>query len=263
MRTTTFKLLAAGILLASGLGLGLGNGGLPIAGAEQPNATPAGKAATDPNALQDDLGRALEAPDGRLLWQLSKAEGPSAHTKKWDYEFVEVTDLSQTKFVAFLQDREERGWEFIGSTPMPVNGHPSNVWVFRRARAGSATSYLQDFFDSGTVGGPKGTKSPYANQPDHANRTGRPAATDRAAIEAEISRLQKQLASLPRKRVTMTNSELPLPPSEMVPLMSKLAEKRFTTRPVVFSWDNNGLYVEGEMEAVDWAVGLIKKLAEK
>lgn len=258
MRTTTFKLLAAGILIASGLGLGLGSGGLPTAGAEQPNSTPVGKAVTDPNALQADLNRALGASDVCLLGQLSRPEGPTAHTKKWDYDFVEVSNLSQLKFFAFLQDREDRGWEFIGSTPMPVNDRPSAVWVFRRPRSG--TTALQGFIDSGTVLGPRGTKNPYANQPDHA---GRPAATNRAAIEAEIARLQKQLASLPQKGVELSKSELPLSPSEMVPLMSKLAAKKFPTRPIVFAWNDKGLDIEGETEAVDWAVGLIKKMAEK
>jgi RNA polymerase sigma factor (sigma-70 family) len=261
MRTTTFKLLAAGILLASGLGLGLSTGGLPTAGAEQPNTTPAGKTATDPNALQADLNRALEAADGRLLAQLSRVEGPTAHTKKWDYDFVEVSDLSQTKFVAFLQDREDRGWEFIGSTPMPVNGHPSNVWVFRRPRAGTTTPHGFDY--GGTGEGSKGTRSPYANNPDYGTRPGRPAATDRAAIEAEIARLQKQLASFERKQVELPKSELPLPPSEMVPLMTKLAQQRFPMRAMVFRWDDKGLHIQGDAEAVDWAVGLIKKLAEK
>jgi hypothetical protein len=63
--------------------------------------------------------------------------------------------------------------------------------------------------------------------------------------------------------VELTKSELPLPPSEMVPLMSKLAEKKFPSRPVVFAWEDKGLDIEGDAEAVDWAVGLIKKMAEK
>src|SRR5262249_5779033 len=133
----------------------------------------------------------------------------------------------------------------------------------RRPRTGTATLHLQDFVDSGTVEGAKGTKSPYDIQPDHAGRTGRTAAPNRAAIEAEIARLQKQLASLPHKRVELPKSELPLSPSEMVPLMSKLAEKKFPTRPVAFAWDDKGLDIEGEAETVDWAVGLIKKMAEK
>jgi RNA polymerase sigma factor (sigma-70 family) len=263
MRTTTFKLLAAGILIASGLGLGLGTGGLPTAGAEQPNTPPVGKAATDPAALGADLNRALEAADVHLLGQLTRTEGPTAHTKKWDYDFVEVSNLSQSKFFAFLQDREDRGWEFIGSTPMPVNDRPSNVWVFRRPRAGTATLHLQGHVDSGTAEGAKGAKSPYADFPFPATQTGQSAPTDRAAIEAEISRLQKRLASLPRKRVEVTESELPLPPSEMVPLLRKLAEKKFPMRSIVLNWDQTGLDIEGDTETVDWAVGLIKKMAEK
>jgi RNA polymerase sigma factor (sigma-70 family) len=263
MRTTTLKLLAAGILLASGLGLGLGTGGLPTAGAEQPNTTPLGKAATDPAALQADLNRALEAADGLLLGNLTRAEGLTAHTKKWDYDFVEVSNLSQTKFFTFLQDREDRGWEFIGSTPMPVNDRPSADWVFRRPRAGTATLHLQGSVNSGTVEGAKGAKNPYADFPFPATQTGRSAATDRAAIEAEIARLQKQLASLPQKRVELPKSDLPLSPSEMVPLMSKLAEKKFPTKPVAFAWNERGLDIEGEAESVDWAIGLIKKMAEK
>jgi RNA polymerase sigma factor (sigma-70 family) len=257
MRTTTFKLLAAGILLASGLGLGLGTGGLSTAEAQQPGLPPGSKVEVRDYEFKPDLA----AEYARVLGLPTKDEAPTARTKKWDYDFVEVSDLSQTKFVAFLQDREDRGWEFIGSTPMPVNGHPSNVWIFRRPRAATGL-HLQDYVDNGTVEAAKGTKSPYANYPFPANQTGRPA-TDRAAIEAEIARLQKQLASFDRKRVELPKSELPLPPSEMVPLMTKLAEKRFPMRPMVFAWDDKGLDIQGDAEAVDWAVGLIKKMAEK
>jgi hypothetical protein len=63
--------------------------------------------------------------------------------------------------------------------------------------------------------------------------------------------------------VEVTESELPLPPSEMVPLLRKLAEKKFPMRSIVLNWDQTGLDIEGDTETVDWAVGLIKKMAEK
>src|SRR5262249_6008275 len=161
----TFKLLAAGILLASGLGLGLGTGGLPTAEAQQPGLPPGSKVEVRDYEFKPDLS----AEYARVLGLPTKDEAPTARTKKSDYDFVEASDLSQTKFVASLQDREDRGWEFIGSSRMPVNGHPSNVWIFRRPRTGTGLQ-LQGTVDTGTVEGLKGTKSPYANPPDHPGR---------------------------------------------------------------------------------------------
>jgi RNA polymerase sigma factor (sigma-70 family) len=266
MNATRFKLLAATVLLGSGLGLGLGTGGLPTAGAEPPVKSPTAKSDADVKRLQADMEDLITQV---LRGQLDTKESPTARTKMWDYDFVQVSDLPQTKFVAFLQDRENRGWEFIGSSPMPVNDKPSHIWIFRRPRTG--TTSLQGFVDSGTVPAPKSPSIPNAKKSGFDPRPGLPgypfpgrsAIYDRAAIEAEIARLQKQLASLPRKKVELTPSDLPLPASEMVPLMSKLAEKKFPTRPMVFMWDQTGLEIEGDTEAVDWAVGLIKKMSEK
>jgi hypothetical protein len=268
MRTATYKLLAAGILVASGLGLGAG--GLPTAGAEPPGIPPGskvevrgyalrGQAAADPKSLADDLSGALEADYVRLLTQV-KEEEPTARTKKWDYDFVEVSDLSQTKFVEFLQDRENRGWEFIGSTPMPVNGHPSAVWLFRRPRAPATAARS---IDNLTVPDPRSNSNPYGKPPAGASKSGQNVADQGAAIEAEIQRLQKQLAELARKRVEVPKAELPLPPADMVPLLSKLAEKKFPTRRVTFAWHDEGLDIEGDTAAVEWAVRMIRKMAEK
>jgi hypothetical protein len=257
MNSTRFKLLAAAVLLGSGLGLGFGTSGLPTAGAEQPAKAPPAKADYQKRVLSDiDDLTAQKALLGRVV----RVESPTARTKKWDYDFVQVSDLSQTKFVAFLEDRENRGWEFIGSSPMPVDGKPSHVWIFRRSRTGGTA--LQGPVYPGTNIIPTGAANPYANTLGSVARTDRPAVTDRAAIEAEIARLQKQLASLARKRVEVPKTELPLPPAELASVLNKLAEKKYPRR-VEFKWNESALVVEGDAEAVDWAAGLIKKLAEK
>ena len=155
----SLKLLAAAILLSCGLGLGVGAGLLPVAEAQPRVSYPAPKAPkADPEAevkrLQAELLKALQdlaaakkaeearksAQDEmqrralRYLESLSHAreETYTVKTKKWEYDFVEVSDMGPTAFGKFLQDREGRGWEFNGHTPLQVHGKASGVWVFRR-----------------------------------------------------------------------------------------------------------------------------------
>ena len=69
--------------------------------------------------------------DGTLA-QKRNEEAASAKTSKWEYDFVAVSDMTQSKFVEFLQDRENRGWEFNGTTTFRHEGKPAAIWVFRR-----------------------------------------------------------------------------------------------------------------------------------
>ena len=45
--------------------------------------------------------------------------------------------MTQSKFVAFLQDRENRGWDYNGTTTLTHQGKPTEIWVFRRPAKGA------------------------------------------------------------------------------------------------------------------------------
>ncbi len=280
MSLTSFKVLVL-VMVTCGLGLGVGAKWMATADAQSPGQPPgqpplpkpdaiseaerkrlaelecalklAALQAADAKAAQDrDLVAALEALAAAA--EKNKADQGSAKTTKWEYDFVAVSDMDQAKFVKFLQDREGRGWDFTGATPLTLNGKPAPVWVFRRpVGGGAAAKYSDDYRKSVLEYYKKADLSPKADEVK--------------AIEAEIAKLQERLAALKAKptleRVTFAKNELPLPPKELGALLEKLAAKKFVQGRCSISATDNGITIEGDKEAVEWAVALIKKLSEK
>ena len=56
---------------------------------------------------------------------------------RWEYDFVLASEMGTAKFVGFLNDREARGWEFVGEVTLQHQGKDGPYWLFRRA-AGAA-----------------------------------------------------------------------------------------------------------------------------
>src|SRR4029079_7450397 len=106
-------LLAAGLILACGLGTGLGTHW--AARADDPK--PAQKNQPDkPPATVSDLFEPLQPNPAdataldlfQAIGQTSSA-GTNAVTPKWEYDFVQASALSKSRFVKFLGDREASG----------------------------------------------------------------------------------------------------------------------------------------------------------
>jgi RNA polymerase sigma factor (sigma-70 family) len=145
-------------------------------------------------------------------------------TKRWEYDFVAVSEMPKAKFVKFLQEKEDKGWEFIGTTPLSDDP----VWVFRKPKGGQyGMTWTMPSGQSGTnpntwtmpsydwPGTPKPAKAPSAATPT-APVPPTPAlppaaafpaptqqgkgADDADAIAAEIKRLQEKLNSLKSKK---------------------------------------------------------------
>ena len=284
MSMTSFKVLAAAVLLTCGLGLGVGADWVATAGAQPaPKQSPTrSDPAADVKRLQAELEKALEAlagkkqPDpgleamGRYLeaenyaalaaWmaagQKGKEEPYTAKTTKWEYDFVEVSDLSQTKFVEFLQDRENRGWEFNGTTTLKNGSRTVSIWMFRRPAKGAAPwQALNSFYRR------------VAPNPDWPHLDPSTRNADPKAVDAEIARLRERLATLEGKatphRVSFPKEELPLEARELAEILLKLAGKKFKDAHFAFYPSASGLAVEGDKEVIEWATALIKKLAEK
>jgi hypothetical protein len=269
MNMTSFKVLAAAVLLVCGLGLSAGMGWVANAGAQSPVQPPPTKA--DPqdeskHALADLLQAQRAAEEAQrpqateIGWEIAslleagqkgKGESSAWKTTKWEYDFVVVSDTTPAKFVEFLQDREKRGWEYNGSTPMPRDGKPSAAWVFRRPIKGAELLY--------------GYSAPSPVTEYRITPPGKPA--DAKAIEADIARLQKQLATLKGKptqiRVSVPKEDLPLEAAELTEVLLNLAGKKFKNSQFTFTPSAQGVALEGDKEVIDWAVGMIKKLADK
>ena len=187
MSTFSFKVLAAAVLVACGLGVGVGSGWVATAEAQTPpvNVPPpktdpaaeakrlqtefdlwiqalvagqdgdqnADAAKTLRQAVQKRLAAQAEQDYAKLAAQfLAQSRDPketyTAKTKKWEYDFVVVSDMTQSKFVEFLQDRENRGWDYNGTTTLTHQGKPTEIWVFRRPAKGAEgyTQLLQEYY---------------------------------------------------------------------------------------------------------------------
>jgi hypothetical protein len=91
--------------------------------------------------------------------------------------------------------------------------------------------------------------------------------SDAKAIEAEIKRLQDQLAKLKSKptqySVMFSKEELPLEPTRLVEVLLDLAGKKFKNVHYTFTPSASGIALDGDKEVIEWAVVMIKKLADK
>ncbi len=175
MSINKVKLLAAGVLAACGLAVSGGAGWVASAGAQSALApakaqNPADRVKQLEAELQRAKAEAEQAAaaaakaeaEARLRAKVAEAKAKADEelakvygekektkapkiaddatntTRANDYLFVVVSPMDQTKFMAFLQKQEDKGWVFSGTTPM--EDPKSLVWVFRRAKGGVSGS---------------------------------------------------------------------------------------------------------------------------
>jgi hypothetical protein len=181
-----------------------------------------------------------------------------------------VSELSQAKFLAFLQDRENRGWEYNGTTPVQNEGRAAVVWVFRRPVKGAGQS------------GQSGSRTLRSTQPVRPSPDFVPidlavvptrnlpivpttGTDDPKAIEAEIARLQEKLAKLRvnRQHVSFPRSTLPLEPKEMMDVLEKLAGRKFAKGRYSLKITGDSLFVEGDREVVEWLRERVRALGDQ
>jgi RNA polymerase sigma factor (sigma-70 family) len=133
MSAYQFKLLAAGVMLILGLGVGGGTGWMTTAGAQgpgpyMPKLTPEERV----KQLEAQLEQAKRDVAAKREAESLAAKGAGYATAKWHYSFVPVSEMDAERFVKLLQEREARGWEYTGQTALKKDGNDAPVWVFRR-----------------------------------------------------------------------------------------------------------------------------------
>jgi RNA polymerase sigma factor (sigma-70 family) len=152
MSTYRVKLIAAGLVLAAGLGVGGGAGWLAPAGAQsRPNLYPRLTPEERVKQLEAELEQAKK--DAERAREQRRA-GAYA-TAKWQYEFVSAGDVDAEGFVKALQEREAGGWEFNGQVTLKKDGRSSAVWVFRRPVGGGSRYGSVDWSNSPDTKGEK------------------------------------------------------------------------------------------------------------
>jgi RNA polymerase sigma factor (sigma-70 family) len=147
--------------------------------------------------------------------------GPTTSTKKWDYDFVLVSEGGMTRFVKLMQEYEDKGWDYAGLTKYEVDGKMADVWVFRKPKGGQygSTWYTppgqgQYKYDPASYYPVPAAKADKAKEPAAPTPAAKPVppvpptATaparnkDAAAeeLEAEIQRLTEKLAELKKQK---------------------------------------------------------------
>jgi hypothetical protein len=193
-----------------------------------------------------------------------KGESFVAATTKWEYDFVIVSDMGPTKFVQFLQDRENRGWEFNGQVSIVHDGKPgASAWLFRRPAKTAVNRTANDFAE---------TLNSYAQgrYADFAAGLSRGDANQERIkqLEAELARLKNAAANKTsdvKQEKVFKPDELPLGASEMADILRRLAVKRYGYERLECTVYTPGslLGLRGDKESVDWAAGIISALMKK
>jgi RNA polymerase sigma factor (sigma-70 family) len=277
MNATSFKVLAAAVVLIGGLGINAGTVWVATADAQQPN-TPAPSRRNleaEVKQLQDELNKAKAEAAARqaqnvdrLRWTERMVEKAAldaieqkkatsaAGSSKWEYDFVAIAPMEQATFMKFLQAREVQGWEFNGTAPLIIKGQAATVCVLRRPAKWVVTA------KAGAALPGRGKAVPFYTDLDF---TLPAEVKDAKTIEAEIARLQAKLAAIKSKpawdRVVL--NKLPLVPAETADLLSKLAERKFGKGRFAIEAAGDMVIVQGDATVIEWAIALANKLNEK
>ena len=134
MSTHQLKLMAAGVLLALGLGIGSGAGWLTTADAQETRRDQALTPEEKVRQLEAQLERAKREWEDQKRAETRKASDEVARlaTGRWQYAFVPVKDVDAEGFVKLLREREASGWDYSGQTTLKKEA----VWAFRRPLGG-------------------------------------------------------------------------------------------------------------------------------
>ncbi len=310
MSMKSVKMLAAAVMLTCGLGLSVGTGWVGEAGAQgegkPDNAAKVKKLeeelkaarlrlpkmVIDPNAEVKRLQMELDQAKAATEQEARRPEVYSAYiqealrsirpnneqlkTAKWEYDLVDILEtFDKAKFASFLQERENQGWEFLGSTTLGKSGGVFQ-WLFRRAVKGTRETLTREMLKSLEVTPQiESTRrflgEEHLNPPlmESANRHFfeerlDPLKVDYAkSIEVEINKLQEKLRRLNEKKtsaVTFNAGDLPLAEVDFAPFLAKLAEKKFAFGRVNIIIVGTNIQVHGDKEVCDWATGVVKSL---
>ncbi len=286
------KLLAAAVLLAGGLTAGVGSGWLAAAAAQLP-AKPDNPPVANPTRAEVALGDfdgegrvdvlvTTDVPANKWEFCYYVPKGPltvpqfeaavAKYAGQFKAEFVGTARMSTAEITkAGNRVAAENPKGFAG--PQQV----AEVLVFKRpATALTVTAgelhlgndrvqlnrgsidLLQPLTVQGTVRQGEGTLSLDVVTPDRAKD-----------LEDQIKKLQAELDKLRArsgKQVTLSAAEVGIDPNAMMVFLDKLAAKRFGPghrQRLGLGASSAALDIWGDAEAVQWAVGVVKKLNEK
>jgi RNA polymerase sigma factor (sigma-70 family) len=240
-----WKIMAAGLVLAGGLGAGVG-----------------GWRAT----AQDKPAAAKAVPTPAPMVAMQGTISFTGNANRWEYDYlshaVPAAGASKAEFETLLRGKEDEGWWFVGVIPIKWEaGNPGGppgptgtlpTAVFRRpARQVVRVTQTTDGKLSFSAANGLAT-IPLASPADRI-----------AALEKELAVLKAAQAAEARTVRTYHQNNLSLGVDELATLLSKLGKRQFADgRLVVTVGTGNGgsLTVTGDREVQEWADRVLEVL---
>lgn len=267
MGVNRLKLLAAGLLVAGGLGAGSA-GWMAAAGAQQPK--PATAKPADPAKPTSEL-------EGLADLELVLVNEANSQSPKWEYHYRPQlvgpkSGVKPSELQALLEQMEKDGWTFVGEVTMRVGstlgGEPKGdvgvtlpTLVFRRpakvATANLDRRLLLDYLP--LVDADKQSRTVILS--DLAT-TADPTADRIKALEAELAFLKAKRA-VGKVTGRFEQKGLPLGIHELRDIMTRLGKKKFgddRLQVTVDPTDGGSLILVGDVASVNWASGLLRAL---
>jgi RNA polymerase sigma factor (sigma-70 family) len=295
MSVNQVKLLAAGLLVACGLGVS-GTAWVASAGAQTaPNKESAEQRV---KRLEDELAKAKKeaaekterTPDTAQKYEyyttqvtrVRKKSPTTFQTAKWEYEFVDMAETFDAANLAlFLQEREKAGWEFLGSSALAKGGGVP-MWLFRRPVKAvtppvNTLSRPKEVKPLGvplmfTDSRPLSKLVEYA-YPKPLGETSKPAdptakPDDAVVLEAQIKTLQDRLAEVKKSSETtvmIDYTKFGIRDGKLLTrLIVTLAEEKFGKGALMARDAPDGsVLLRGTKEVTDWAEQTVKMLTDK
>ena len=180
MNANHVKLLAAGVLLAFGLGIGSGAGWVANAGAQVPGPVPTSQLSPDEKVrlLEQQLKQAKQEAEAVrqkeealkqmrldqakiiLDFKVQRDAGTVHSTANWHYQFFPIRPMEAAQFVDFLQNMETKGWEYRSQmTIVKDKDKMVTVWLFRQPTT-KPVGMQSTFTDLGVEFGTRGAIPP-------------------------------------------------------------------------------------------------------
>jgi hypothetical protein len=262
------KALAAAVLLAGGLMTAVGSGWLAPAGAQQPDKPDDRDARQVLEFYNAFIDTGTPAPQTEFCYYVPK-EPPTVaqfeaavarYTAHFKAEFVGVARLHTheiTRLGARVASDDPKG---LAARPQVVE-----ALVFKRAAPPQGKVTLLDGSRDRLVR--NALLLDLSRSMDLAVK-GDPALKARE-LEAQIKQLQAQLDEIRKQSRTtakVSKTDLGIDPLEMMTFLNRVAQQRFgkdARERLQLSVGSDGLSLEGDAEAVKWALDVIRKVTEK
>ena len=279
---TKFKLLAAAVLLACGLGLGVGSGWVATAQDKPKDEAPKPYLLPQAEAKYHDLRLKLLQAQAELEQARLEAQGGEAKpvAVKPEFKYVPLTGdgvMSAKDFEKVVAENETDGYTFVGSVPLAGRKFLNKIaeeafptLVFRKKPAAEKPTTAKDLQDYQQRLWFRYNELKQAELP--LKEQWGPLAAQKAQLEAQAEKLRAEIkvleaamaAKTPAAKPEQATATVDLGPkaAELSKAILALADKKFAGRKDALRLIVSGtaMDIRGDADAVKWVAALIDGL---